>query len=118
VAIQPEMGQVYTFKSFLVIVLGGAGNYPGALLGGLLLGLINNYLIPDVLNDLPSRFGLHFQLTSVEFGIFGFLLVIVMVLRPQGLVPERRRKLEFTTDMVAGDTQLADPSTTTSGGVA
>ncbi len=40
VAIQPEMGQVYTFKSFLVIVLGGAGNYPGALLGGLLLGLI------------------------------------------------------------------------------
>ena len=34
VAIQPEMGQVYTFKSFLVIVLGGAGNYPGALLGG------------------------------------------------------------------------------------
>ena len=38
VAIQPEMGQVYTFKSFLVIVLGGAGNYPGALLGGLLAG--------------------------------------------------------------------------------
>src|SRR5215469_16887102 len=35
VAIQPEMGGVWTFKSFLVIVLGGAGNYPGALLGGL-----------------------------------------------------------------------------------
>ena len=31
VAIQPEMGQIWTFKSFLVIVLGGAGNYPGAL---------------------------------------------------------------------------------------
>src|SRR5207247_2774419 len=40
VAIQPEMGQTWTFKSFLVIVLGGAGNYPGALLGGILLGLI------------------------------------------------------------------------------
>ena len=40
VAIQPEMGQIWTFKSFLVIVLGGAGNYPGALLGGLLLGLV------------------------------------------------------------------------------
>src|SRR5947208_15229617 len=40
VAIQPEMGQIWTFKSFLVIVLGGAGNYPGALLGGVLLGLI------------------------------------------------------------------------------
>ena len=33
VAIQPEMGQVYTFKSFLVIVLGGAGNYPGRAAG-------------------------------------------------------------------------------------
>ncbi len=40
VAIQPEMGGVWTFKSFLVIVLGGAGNYPGALLGGMLLGLV------------------------------------------------------------------------------
>jgi branched-chain amino acid transport system permease protein len=70
-----------------------------------------------VLNDLPSKFGLHFQLTSVEFGIFGFLLVIVMVLRPQGLLPERRRKLEFTSDLVTTtDTQLAEPSAT-SGGV-
>jgi branched-chain amino acid transport system permease protein len=110
----------FGFSIFILamVIIGGLGSIWGALLGGLLLGLINNYLIPDVLNDLPSRFGLHFQLTAVEFGIFGFLLVIVMVLRPQGLVPERRRTLEFTTDMVAGDTQLADPSTTTSGGVA
>jgi len=108
----------FGFSIFILamVIIGGLGSIWGALLGGLLLGLINNYLIPDVLNDLPSRFGLHFQLTSVEFGIFGFLLVIVMVLRPQGLVPERRRKLEFTTDMVAGDTQLADPSTTTTSG--
>jgi branched-chain amino acid transport system permease protein len=110
----------FGFSIFILamVIIGGLGSIWGALLGGLLLGLINNYLIPDVLNDLPSRFGLHFQLTSVEFGIFGFLLVIVMVLRPQGLVPERRRQLEFTTDMVAGDTQLAEPSSHTSGGVA
>jgi branched-chain amino acid transport system permease protein len=57
-------------------------------------------------------FGLNFQLTSVEFGIFGFLLVIMMVLRPQGLIPERRRKLEFTGGVRAGDTELAEPSTT------
>src|SRR5262245_17036977 len=30
VAIQPDMGGIYTFKSFLVIVLGGLGSYPGA----------------------------------------------------------------------------------------
>src|SRR5215470_8113756 len=54
VAIQPEMGQIYTFKSFLVIVLGGAGNYPGALLGGLLLGLIeqiSSLFLPTQVNE-------------------------------------------------------------------
>jgi branched-chain amino acid transport system permease protein len=109
----------FGFSIFILamVIIGGLGSIWGALLGGLLLGLINNYLIPDVLNDLPSKFGLHFQLTSVEFGIFGFLLVIVMVLRPQGLLPERRRKLEFTSDLVTTtDTQLAEPSAT-SGGV-
>lgn len=109
----------FGFSIFILamVIIGGLGSIWGALLGGLLLGLINNYLIPDVLNDLPSKFGLHFQLTAVEFGIFGFLLVIVMVLRPQGLVPERRRKLEFTSDLVTTtDTQLAEPSAT-SGGV-
>ena len=74
-----------------MVVLGGMGNDPGGVMGGMALGYINNYLIPDVLNNLPSLFGLNFQLTQVEFGIFGFLLVIMMLLRPQGLIPERRR---------------------------
>jgi len=39
--------------------------------------------------------GLDFDLTQLSFGIFGFLILIVMVLRPEGLIPERRRKLEF-----------------------
>jgi ABC-type branched-chain amino acid transport system, permease component len=80
----------------------------GAVVGGLALGYINNYLIPDVLNDLPSHLGLHFQLTQVEFGIFGFLLVIMMLLRPQGLIPERRRRLELTAEIAAEDAQLAE----------
>ncbi len=66
------------------------------MVGGLLLGYINYWLLPDVLNNAPSKIGLNFQLTSVQFGIYGFLLVIVMILRPQGLIPERRRKLEMT----------------------
>ena len=72
------------------------------------LGYINNYLIPDVLNNFPSHFGLNFQLTQVEFGIFGFLLVIMMLLRPQGLIPERRRRLELTAGIAAEDAQLAE----------
>ena len=76
VAIQPEMGQVYTFKSFLVIVLGGAGNYPGALLGGLLLGLVE---------QLASLF-----LTSqVNEAVAYVLLVVVLLIRPTGLLKGR-----------------------------
>jgi len=76
VAIQPEMGSVWTFKSFLVIVLGGAGNYPGALLGGLLLGLIE---------QLASLF-LTTQLSEVVAYV---LLVLVLLVRPTGLLGGR-----------------------------
>lgn len=76
VAIQPEMGQVWTFKSFLVIVLGGAGNYPGALLGGLLLGLV------EQLSSL-------FLTTQVSEAIAYLLLVVVLLLRPTGLLGGR-----------------------------
>jgi branched-chain amino acid transport system permease protein len=78
------------------------------VVGGLLLGYINFYLIPDVLNNVPSHLGLNFQLTQVEFGIYGFLLVLVMVLRPQGLLPERRRRLELTATIAARDSELSE----------
>jgi len=77
VAIQPEMGGVWTFKSFLVIVLGGAGNYPGALLGGLMLGLVE---------QLASLF-LTTQLSEVVAYV---LLVLVLLVRPTGLLGGRQ----------------------------
>ncbi len=77
VAIQPEMGQLWTFKSFLVIVLGGAGNYPGALLGGLLLGLVE---------QVASLF-LTTQLSEVVAYV---LLVAVLLIRPTGLLGGRQ----------------------------
>jgi len=100
----------FGFSIFILamVIIGGLGSIWGAVVGGLALGYINNYLIPDVLNNLPSRFGLHFQLTQVEFGIFGFLLVMMMLLRPQGLIPERRRQLELTAEITAEDAQLAE----------
>ena len=47
--------------------------------------------------------GLDFQLTDLSFGIFGFLLVIMMVMRPEGLLPERRRQIELTENLEGGD---------------
>ena len=53
--------------------------------------MVNNYLLPDVLFDLPSKVGLAFDLSEISAGIYGAILVVVMLLRPQGLVPDRYR---------------------------
>jgi len=66
------------------------------VLGAIALSFINNWLLPDVLTEVPGKFGIEFDVTEVTFGIYGFLLVIMMILRPQGLLPERRREQEMT----------------------
>jgi branched-chain amino acid transport system permease protein len=95
----------FSFSIFVLamVILGGLGNIWGVVLGAVVLSFVNNYLIPDVLNPIPGDIGLDFDLTELSFGIFGFLLVIMMVLRPEGLLPERRRKLEMA-GIGAGDT--------------
>jgi branched-chain amino acid transport system permease protein len=103
--IDPDAFQ-FGFSIFVLamVIVGGLGSIWGVVLGALLLANINYYLIPDVLNSLPRDFGLNFNLTDLNVAIFGFLLVLVMVLRPQGLLPERRRKLELTEGI--GETEM------------
>src|SRR5436190_23365888 len=78
-----------------MVIHGGLGSIWGVVLGAIILSFINNRLIPDVLNDVPGKIGLEFDLTELSFGIFGFLLVIMMVLRPEVLLPEKRRQIEL-----------------------
>ena len=95
----------FSFSIFVLamIILGGLGSIWGVVVGAIALSFINNRLIPDVFNDVPGQIGLDFDLTQLGFGIFGFLLVIMMVLRPQGLIPERRHQAEFTEGIGGGE---------------
>ena len=95
----------FSFSIFVLamIILGGLGSIWGVVLGAIVLSFINTNLIPDVLNGVPGKIGLDFDLTELGFGIFGFLLVIMMVLRPQGLIPERRHLVEFEEGIGSGD---------------
>jgi branched-chain amino acid transport system permease protein len=104
---------LFSFSIFVLsmVILGGLGSIEGVVLGAIVLSFINNNLIPDVFNDYPSKLGLDFDLTELSFGIFGFLLVIMMVLRPEGLIPERRRQLELREGVGAGDTELGGDET-------
>jgi branched-chain amino acid transport system permease protein len=98
----------FSFSIFVLamVILGGLGSIWGTVLGAIVLSFINTWLIPQVLNSLPHKIGLNFDLTQITVGIFGFLLVIMMVLRPQGLLPERRREMELTEGVGTGSEDL------------
>ena len=94
---------VFGFSIFILamVILGGLGSIWGVVLGAVALTFVNNRLIPDVLdqgavNDFKNSLGVDFNFGEVAFGIFGFVLVLMMVLRPQGMLPERRRQIELT----------------------
>lgn len=78
------MGFMLGLKAFSAAVLGGIGNLAGAMLGGLLLGVIES-LGAGYIGDLTGGFlGSHYQ------DVFAFLvLILVLVLRPSGLLGER-----------------------------
>jgi branched-chain amino acid transport system permease protein len=79
----------YSFSIFIfaMVVLGGLGSIPGVVVAAILLSILNHYLLPEVLYDLPGKVGLDFDLSAISSGIYGAFLVIVILLRPQGLVP-------------------------------
>ncbi len=81
---QFAMGFVPGLKAFSAAVLGGIGNIYGAMVGGILLGLIES-LGAGYIGDLTGGFlGSHYQ------DIFAFIvLIIVLTLRPSGIMGER-----------------------------
>jgi len=81
----------FSFSIFILamVVVGGLGSIWGVVAGAIILSAINNYLLPNVLHGVPGAFGLDFDVSEVSSGIYGFLLVIIMLLRPEGLLPAR-----------------------------
>jgi branched-chain amino acid transport system permease protein len=106
----------FGFSIFILamVILGGLGSIWGVVLGAVALGFLNHWFIPDVLDgefvhDKLDSLGLNFAFTEVSFGVFGFLLLLMMVLRPEGLIPERRHKLELSE----GAGELEEPGALT-----
>ncbi len=74
----PAMGAGYTLIAFVTCVLGGLGSVPGALLGGLLLGLLQTYA--------ASWLGPNYD-NIIAFSV----LILVLLVRPAGLLGRARR---------------------------
>lgn len=78
------MGFFPGLKAFTAAVLGGIGNVPGAMIGGLLLGLIES-LFPNLILE-----GLGIPAANQLRDAFGFtILVLILIFRPQGIFGER-----------------------------
>ena len=71
----PETGVVYTLQAFAIVILGGRGNYVGALIGGLMLAVLENLVSLMVPNGTAM----------VELAAYG-LMIFVLLIRPGGLM--------------------------------
>src|SRR5580700_3651342 len=74
--VTPALGPAYTLLAFIIVITGGLGSMPGALVGGVLIGLTE------------ALAGLIFTPSAKSMFSFG-LLVLVLLLRPQGILGRR-----------------------------
>jgi branched-chain amino acid transport system permease protein len=102
---------VVSVTVLLMVVLGGMGNIPGVIVGALMIYSVLYVILPslpDTVSNLANAIGLgvlnqqhgdwvglHDEVQRLNFLLYGLILVIVMLLRPQGLIPSRVREQEL-----------------------
>jgi len=74
--VTPALGPAYTLLAFIIVITGGLGSMPGALLGGIMIGLTE------------AMAGLLFSPSAKSMFAFG-ILVLVLLFRPQGILGKR-----------------------------
>lgn len=77
---EPTLGAMPGIKAFTASVIGGIGSIPGAMIGGILLGVVEK-----VCQSIPA---LSSYTTAVEFA----LLIVILLVRPIGLLGKKRRE--------------------------
>ena len=78
-ALKPTLGALPGIKEFVAAVLGGIGSIPGAMLGGIILGLIESLSKAYISTQLSD---------AIVFGV----LVIVLLVKPTGLLGKQRKE--------------------------
>jgi branched-chain amino acid transport system permease protein len=78
-----------------MVILGGMGNIWGVIVGGGFLAYLNQEGLGNIGAEINQTFGTNIDVPLYQFGIFGAILVLVMLFKPEGLIPSARRKAEF-----------------------
>jgi branched-chain amino acid transport system permease protein len=83
-------GYAETVVLFAAVIIGGAGNHRGAILGAILVPVgfeeVTRYIPTS--NSLPPNL-----IPSLQWVAIGLLIVVFLWVRPQGILPERKRKI-------------------------
>ena len=77
-----------------MVILGGMGSVWGVIAGGMILSYLNIEGLSTIGSKIQDA-GLNFDPTKYQFGIYGTIIVAMMLLRPAGLIPERRHRIEL-----------------------
>lgn len=78
-----------------MLVLGGMGNVPGVILGSLVISSLDRYILPQATSFLQNTAHINVDLTNSRLLIYGAILVLMMLFRPEGLLPSRQRAAEL-----------------------
>jgi branched-chain amino acid transport system permease protein len=88
-----------------MVILGGLGNMVGVVIGGLIIMSADRLFLPQIssfIQDLSGTtnqpFFNNLDVSLYRLALFGLVLVIMMQVRPEGLIPNLRRKMELTGD--------------------
>jgi branched-chain amino acid transport system permease protein len=98
----------FNISAFILsmVILGGMGNVWGVVFGAAFLAFLNQQGLSDIGHSINNTFGTTLDVPKYQFGIYGLIIVTVMLLRPEGLIPSARRKAEFHEGV--SDTPLYD----------
>ncbi len=78
-----------------MVILGGMGSVWGVVAGGIVLGWLNVEGLAVIGSKFNEGAGTNIEIAKYQFGIYGTIVVLMMLFRPEGLIPERRRKREL-----------------------
>lgn len=111
---------IVSFTVLAMVVLGGMGNFWGVAVGAFVIYTINNVVLKS-LNQFFDATGIpilrEVDFIQLQFLLYGLALVAMMLLRPEGLFPNSRRKRELHTAVTEpGEDELATAEATTEEG--
>ncbi len=82
----------------VMVILGGMANVYGCILGAVILTWVNYTGMKEIGNSINNTFGTTIQMPRYQFLIFGFVLVLMMLFRRDGILPAARQKQSRALD--------------------